>query len=222
MNVERLPLRSQTLLCVEDSEPAQWDVSGADYVRVALPASRSSARIMERAGYRFADRTLDVSVRLSAAGDGFDKLCRMPVIESMSYLDDVRRIACASFPNDSRFHVSAQADANVAAQLIEAYVARAERYLVCLYQNRAVGFLGLKRLENGVEFVHLAAVEAAYRATGAAISLYANAAKLAKLEGAPRLEGRISSANTAVMNLYACLGASFSNPQDVFLKENEQ
>ena len=220
MNVERLLLRSKTLLCIEDSEPAQWDVSGADYVRVALPTSCAAVRMMQRRGYYFADRTLGVSIRLSRTDIDFDKLCRMRVVESAAYLDEVRRIAYKSFPDDTRFQIAPWSDSDVATQVIETYVMRMERCLVCLYQDHAVGFLGLRRLQDGAEFVSLAAVDAVYRATGAAMSLYAKAAGLARQEGAPRLEGRISSANTAVMNLYACLGASFSSPHDVFLKEN--
>ena len=67
--------------------------------------------------------------------------------------------------------------------------------------------------------VHLAAVEAKYRVTGAAMGLYAKAIEVVRERGFKTLEGRISSFNTPVMNLYATFGAQFSEPQDVFLKD---
>ena len=85
---------------------------------------------------------------------------------------------------------------------------------MCLYHEKPVGFLSLR--EN---FVHLAAVEAKYRVTGAAMGLYARAIELAGERGFKTLDGRISSLNTPVMNLYASFGAVFSDPEDVFLRE---
>lgn len=73
--------------------------------------------------------------------------------------------------------------------------------------------------EGDRRFVHLAAVLERYRASGAALSLYAAAARDCKSQGVRFLEGRISTANPAVMNLYAFLGAKFSQPVDVYLKE---
>ena len=70
-------------------------------------------------------------------------------------------------------------------------------------------------------FVHLAAVEEKYRMTGAAMALYANACKIAKERGYKKLEGRVSTQNTAVMNVYAAFGATFSEPQDIFIKEGD-
>ena len=51
------------------------------------------------------------------------------------------------------------------------------------------------------------------------MALYANACKVAKQRGYKKLEGRISTQNTAVMNVYAAFGAVFSEPQDIFIKE---
>ena len=54
--------------------------------------------------------------------------------------------------------------------------------------------------------------------SGAAMALYAKACREAGERGFRRLEGRISSRNTAVMNIYAAFGAVFTEPQDIFLK----
>lgn len=52
------------------------------------------------------------------------------------------------------------------------------------------------------------------------MALYANACKVAKERGYKKLEGRVSTQNTSVMNdVYATFGAMFSEPQDVFIKE---
>ena len=90
--------------------------------------------------------------------------------------------------------------------------------LICQFRNLPVGFLALKQTAEDTLFVHLAAVEEKYRMTGAAMTLYATACKLARERGFKKLEGRISSQNTAVMNVYTAFGASFSEPIDIFLK----
>ena len=51
------------------------------------------------------------------------------------------------------------------------------------------------------------------------MSLYAEAVKIAKDRGYKKLAGRISSKNTAVMNLYSYFGAHFENPLDIYIKE---
>ena len=55
--------------------------------------------------------------------------------------------------------------------------------------------------------------------TGAAMGLYAHAIEISRERGFKTLEGRISSINMPVMNLYASFGAQFSEPEDVFLRE---
>ena len=67
--------------------------------------------------------------------------------------------------------------------------------------------------------MHLAAVLERYRASGAAMSLYAAAARDCRSRGIRFLDGRVSTANPSVINLYAYLGAKFSDPMDVYLKE---
>ena len=51
------------------------------------------------------------------------------------------------------------------------------------------------------------------------MGLYAKAIEVALERGFKTLEGRISSLNTAVMNVYTIFGAQFSEPEDVFLRE---
>ena len=77
----------------------------------------------------------------------------------------------------------------------------------------------MKEIDSETLFVHLAAVDEKYRMTGAAMALYAKACQLAMERGYKKLEGRISSQNVAIMNLYAAFGAVFSESKDIFIKE---
>ena len=112
------------------------------------------------------------------------------------------------------FHVAPKCDQSVSAVVLRRWVDELGPTLVCLYHEKPIGFLNMR--EN---FVHLAAVEAKYRVTGAAMGLYAKAIEVALERGFKTLEGRISSLNTAVMNVYTTFGAQFSEPEDVFLRE---
>ena len=84
-----------------------------------------------------------------------------------------------------------------------------------------MGFLDLESYGEKNCFIHLAAVKERYRAAGAAVSLYAYAILVAQGRSYEKVYGRISSANTAVMNLYSLLGGTFNNPVDVFVRNEE-
>ena len=91
--------------------------------------------------------------------------------------------------------------------------------LACFFSEKLVDFLALVRNPEDSLFLHLAAVKERCRRAGAAMSLYARAYRVTAKRGFRRLEGRISSQNTAVMNLYAAFRDIFSDPIDIFLKE---
>jgi len=67
-------------------------------------------------------------------------------------------------------------------------------------------------------FIRLAAVDEKYRVAGVAASLYAGAVEKCREQGIKKIWGRISSRNMSVMNLYASLGAVFSQPLDVYVR----
>ena len=207
------------LLDIEAEAPQVWDFSGATHVRVDMRASSAAETEMQRRGFLFADRTLRVSVRLDRLPAGLDAMIRLPLADGVPYREDIYRMACGAFADDRRFHVTPEPDAALAAEVLRGWVDALDDVLVCLVRGRPAGFLALRAGEEGSLFVHLAAVEARFRASGAAASLYAGACRLAARRGCRRLEGRVSSRNTAVMNLYAALGASFSGPRDIFLME---
>ncbi len=210
---------SVRLFNAEASVPEEWDFSGATHAKVVLDADAATEVEMQRRGFIFADRTLKTSISLARCADDLDKKVRLPLLETKEYKQDILRIACSSFADDRRFHIVPDCSPTLAAFVLEEWVEALDDVLVCLFRDKPVGFLALTQSASDALFVHLAAVEEKYRMTGAAMSLYAGACRLAASRGYKRLEGRISSRNTAVMNVYAAFGASFSEPKDIFLKE---
>ena len=103
-------------------------------------------------------------------------------------------------------------------KVLKGWVNRFEEYHICYFKEIPVGFAALQRNDDSFEIM-LAAVDEKYRMTGAAVSLYSHLVQYAKEKNAKKIEGWISSVNMAVMNLYSSLGASFSNPSDIFIKE---
>ena len=191
-----------------------YEIEGRRYEREVLPSCADTEFEMVQKGWYFADRTLKVSIQLAKVTVDLKRLQRLPIEETLDYKESIFRIAHESFTRDRRFHVAPKCDQTVRAVLLRQWVDALGPSLVCLYHENPIGFLNMR--EN---FVHLAAVEAKYRVTGAAMGLYARAIELARDRGFKTLDGRISSLNTPVMNLYASFGAMFSDPEDVFLRE---
>lgn len=196
------------------SIPSEWDFGEATHARIVLPSCADTEVEMQRRGFFFADRTLKVSIPLSKVMMDLKRFQRMPIVETKDFQEEIFRIAHESFTRDRRFHVAPKCNQDVSAVVLRQWVDELGPTLVCLYHEKPIGFLNLK--EN---FVHLAAVEAKYRVTGAAMGLYAKAIEVTHERGFKTLEGRISSLNTSVMNVYATFGAQFSEPQDIFLKD---
>lgn len=207
------------LFDAEAASPQAWDFADATHAKIILDSRPSSVVAMQQQGFLFADRTLKTSISLARCTVELDRMVRLPLAETREHRQDILRIACASFVDDRRFHITPHCDPAVAAMVLEEWVRELDDVLVCFFRDRPVGFLALKETAPDSLFVHLAAVEERYRMTGAAMSLYAGACRLARERGYKKLEGRISSRNTAVMNVYATFGASFSEPRDIFLKE---
>lgn len=207
-----------SLADVQAEKPEHWDFREASHARVQLPASPENVMAMQEEGFLWADRTLKTSIVLSRCMADLDRMIRLPVVATTDFKDDIYRIACSSFIYDRRFHIEPACSASTAALVLREWVDELGEVLICQFRNLPVGFLALKQTAEDTLFVHLAAVEEKYRMTGAAMTLYATACKLARERGFKKLEGRISSQNTAVMNVYTAFGASFSEPIDIFLK----
>lgn len=191
----------------------------AEYI--VAPADAANEIRMQRDGFFFVDRTVKTTISLSKIAVDLDRFVRLPIVETAEYKNDILRIAAASFVYDRRFHIKPDLNAEAAADVLKQWVGELDKVFVAMFKDQPVGFLALKETAADALFVHLAAVEEKYRMTGAAMALYANACKIAKERGYKKLEGRISTQNTAVMNVYTAFGAIFSEPQDIFIKEGE-
>lgn len=188
---------------------------------IVAPTDAANEIRMQRNGFFFADRTVKTTIGLSKIAVDLDRFIRLPIIETADFKDDVLRIAVASFAYDRRFHVLPDCSTDVSSVVLKKWVEELDTFFVALFKERPVGFLALKETAPDTVFVHLAAVEEKYRMTGAAMALYANACKIAKERGYKKLEGRVSTQNTAVMNVYTAFGATFSDPRDIFIKEGD-
>lgn len=174
---------------------------------------------MQRNAFLYVERTVKTTIRLSKITVDLDRFIRLPIIETNKYKEDILRIAESAFVYDRRFHVMPDLNSATASEVLKEWIGELDRTLIALFKGIPVGFLALKETDEDTLFVHLAAVEKKYRITGAAMALYAKACKIALERGYKKLEGRISTQNTAVMNVYATFGALFSEPQDIFIKE---
>jgi hypothetical protein len=200
-----------------------WDTGGATHVRVSLPATVGNQVEMQARGFLLADRTIGASIPLKRAKVDFATLCRIPAFRSDEHAQEIFDIACASFPVDRRFHVAPKCDDRALFErILREWTTDLESPFVCKIGDEVAGFLALTGLEQGRPFVHLAAVAEKFRMAGAALSLYASAASCCQQAGCPSLCGRISSMNMPALNLYASLGASFSDPVDLFLRKVER
>lgn len=196
------------------------DISECDIAKVVLPSCVENENLMKEKGFTFADRTLQTSIQLSKLDLNFDKLIRLNVEETSEYKSEIENIALKSFPYDRRFHLRLNYnDEDLFKCIIKEWVNDLDKVLVAKYKDTVVGFLALKKIAEDTLFVHFAAVDEKYRLTGAAMSLYGRAVQIAKEKGYKKLEGRISTKNTAVMNLYSYFSAHFENPLDIYIKE---
>ena len=206
------------LLDIECGEPYDWDAADATHIRVSVPPAYQNEAQMLRRGFFPADRTLGVSINLARSGVDYEGMIRLEPTLTSGRRGDVLAIARGSFPTDRRFNLAREPDPAMAGAVLSVWVDELEEYYLCEHKGEAIGFLALTG-QGERRFVHLAAVSERYRTSPAGLSLYAAAARDCRRAGVQWLQGRVSSANTAVMNLYARLGAVFSEPLDVYLKE---
>ena len=220
MNTEETVYPSFRLSEVKGDSPSEVPaVSGEGFFRAEIPSAPCNCSEMLKKGYIFADRTLGVEVNLKQSRIDYKKLVRFDICRTDSISEEIIDIALSSFPSDRRFHVAAKPDMKIAEPIIRKWLDDLSEVYVCMHKEHIAGFLGLVFSTDGGGFVHLAAVREKYRAAGAAVSLYAGAFLAAQEKGYQRVCGRISTLNTAVMNLYARLGGIFVNPIDVFVRD---
>lgn len=206
------------LLDIECNSPYDWQVDDATNVRVSMPANYENQVEMTKQGFFYADRTIGVSINLGRGTVDFASIVRTEPKIASDKRDEVLAIAKQCFPTDRRFHVTPAFNQTVADEVLAGWVNDLADCYLYEYKGQPVGFLAMTG-DGDRRFVHLAAVLERYRVSGAALSLYAAAARDCKAQGIKFLDGRVSTANPSAMNLYAFLRAKFSDPMDVYLKE---
>lgn len=207
------------LLNIEGERKTDEVPFGVTHIREKLPSTLENQLAMCKDGFFLADRMLCTTINLRRSKIDYEKLIRLEVKQTSEYREEFRAIAHKSFPVDRRFHISVEYNEELANAVIDQWIDGLDEWLVCMYKDLPVGFLALKEQDEKNIEIYLAAVDEKYRLTGAAISLYARAVQFCKEEGYMNLFGWISTVNTPVMNLYSGLGATFSKPMDIFLKE---
>ncbi len=192
----------------------------ATHVRVRLPTDVAHILAMQDFGYQFVDRMLNVTINLKRNHIEPDKCIRMKPVLTAAYREEIQELAVINFETDRRFHVEVPYNRDISEEIIHGWIEEIPEFYVCLYKDKVVGFLALKESEDAKSAeIYLAAVDKKYRSSGAALSLYANAVKVGEEKGYHTVTGCISSSNIAVMNLYAYLGGTFSDPADIFLRK---
>ncbi len=199
------------------------ETTGYDFIRYEMPPD--SPLVFQKllpAGFFFGDRTLGVSISLNAPERQKQK-SRMPV-ERIAWTEEIARLAKKSFETDRRFDLKRSPDSILSAKMIDSYLEDCSDGIVLgtHFHGVLAGFLILKPSEEKGNdfFIYLAAALPEYRLCGTALSLYLSACREAEAAGCRTLSGRISARNMPVMNLYSSLGGRFSDPLDIYLKEN--
>lgn len=207
------------LLSISCESPDEIALDGrATHVRVTMPPCRAHQHEMVRRGFTLVDRTLDTSVNLASCKADLDRMIRIEPKIVSDRRDEVLEIAVQGFTSDSRFHIARDIDANISRAVLASCVASLDDYYLIDIKGTAAGFLALSG-DDARKDVDLAAVLAKYRPSGAAVSLYAAAARDCRDKGVKRLCGTISTANPPAVDLWSFLGAKFSSPMDVYIKE---
>lgn len=181
--------------------------------------AKEIAELLRNEGYFMVDRTIKAAISVKKDRD-FSRLCRIP-LERIDKLEKrIYEIAKQAFLLDSRFFDRTNTSDDEKRGSICAFVDEMKSVYICRFRGEIAGFLEvLPDVENQNQaFIRLAAVDEKYRVAGVAASLYAGAVEKCREKGIKKIWGRISSRNMSVMNLYASLGAVFSQPLDVYVR----
>lgn len=196
----------------------------ADLIRVEIPSNSDDIVFLQKRGFFFADRTIGVSISLNKINVDLDRCIRVETILesslSVQVKEKILKIAVDSFLYDRRFNLRLKCSKDISNKVISEYIKEIDHCFLAYYKGEIIGFLYLKEIDEECYFVELAAVAQKYRITGAALSLYASAVKWGKENRVKVISGRVSTQNSAVMNLYNFFGGTYFDPHDVFIKEN--
>ena len=188
-------------------------------VRADLPVAADYASAMAERGYILGDRTIGVTINLTRVNSDIDKLIRFDIEDGTAEKDRILDIAVQAFDYDRRFNIRPIPDRKIRESVLAEWVDKLSNVYICRYKSEVLGFIDIEEVDEKTCDIHLAAIDQSTRLPGVAMSLYAFAVQKSIDMGKRRLTGRISSRNMAVLNVYASLGAVFSEPRDIYLKE---
>lgn len=222
INYELIQCKDFSLCNIETSEFLEFNIPKSKYIRVKMPALYENQKNMKQDNYIWVDRMLLASINLKRDKLDYKKMVRLDVRkidnEIKDYISEIKKIAYKSFPTDRRFHITENYNNDIAQQLIDCYIDKIQVWLICFFKDLPIGFIGLIEKNADEIEIYLAAIDERYRSLGAANSLYAYACAYSKEKKYKKIYGYISTVNMSVMNLYSFLGATFSHPEDVYIK----
>ena len=199
--------------------------SRADFLECWLEPGQTEEKLrLEEHGFYFLDRFLDCRIMLRNLPEK-PKRTRFDVGEGNASLEELRTVYHEAFTQDRRMHLGRNYEQDLANRLIDRYIEEAQTggmvLLQCRYKSQLAGCAFLKETDTAYE-IYLAGVLPKFQKTGAAVELYRVCADFAAEANKRLLTGRISAANTDVMNLYALLGANFYHPRDVYVRDQRE
>ena len=197
----------------------------ADFVECWLePGQTTEKQWLEKNGFYFLERFLDCRIMLRNLPEK-PKRMRYETGIGQAATEELQKVYYAAFTQDRRMHLGQGYEQNLANRLIDYYIREAQSenmvLLECRYKKQLAGCAFLREADSAYE-VYLAAVLPLYQKTGMAVELYRACADFAAEAGKRMLTGRISAANTDVMNLYARLGAAYYHPRDVYARDQRE
>lgn len=196
----------------------------SDLIRIEIPSNSEDMIYLQKEGFFFVDRNIGVSITISKVNADFSRIIRVETVLENSLSSQVKEklleIAIDSFLLDRRFNLRLQCSKEISRKVLSEHIKDIKQCFLAYHKSDVIGFLYLKKIDDESFFVELAAVIPKFRISGAALSLYASAVQWAKDNHAKRIIGRISTQNVAVINLYNYFGASYFEPHDIFIKEN--
>lgn len=194
----------------------------ADYI-IVRTYPEDTARIiqLEDAGFSFHNRTMLCEIQLDRLNPDLVKLVRGDVRKTAALPEEICAVADKAFTMDRRFHLDKGFNQMLAGRILGKYVPEqlesACAVYACYHKNRMIGFTVVKDLGGGKCENVLGAVDPEYQNKGAAFNLYIYMAESLKEDSYKTLCGRISTTNTASINLHIMLGGKYSHVEDEYI-----
>ena len=209
---------------VDEKGQYNFQALTADYIRLEVkPSDEKNKKILSENQYIWVDRTIKAKIE-----SNFSKLIRLDVQELGSITDEVYDIAEKAFKKDRRFFLSVDYKEEIGHRVLRDYIFQQSQknhvIFGCYYEKKMIGVLIALKLDPHTYETVLGAILPEWQAKGAGISLYAYEFDVLKKRDGRTLYSRISTDNTASLNLHLSLSQgniSFLQPLDIFLKKQE-